>query len=416
MRRPTAIATKTKKGWYKKYRGGSRYIAPPNTPIEQVNDLWPGVKKRWDAILDAQAAGEAAAADPRAMSFRDVLSDFLAAMERRVQTGKPKPLAPRTFHNYEVDLNDFGSVVGGGTPFADVGPPHFARYAAHIADGAPATYDSKVARVATLFNWAVENEYIDRVRFGSEFSRPGKRRIRDRRIERAKSFTPAEVAKLYLAAGPTLRVMILLGVVAALNNSEVANLGRECVDPETGTLDFRRRKTGRLRRVIPLPEPVAEELRAYDRPEPAERAHAELFFLTEDGNPYVRMLPGGQANTITVLFRRAAEAAGVKTLENGKADGRGFAGLRTTFSNLAPPGYRDEVEVLMGHAHGTILNDHYLETLQTTRLQFVTSHIWQQIADAISTERRGGAGGPADAGASSPGATAAPPGGTPLPA
>src|SRR5207245_203788 len=67
------------------------------------------------------------------------------------------------------------------------------------------------------------------------------------------------------------------------------------------------------------------------------------------------------------------------TTWGGGGDGRGFRGIRTTFANSIPPGYRDEQEIIMGHSHGTTLLDDYLEEVGTKRLKEVVDHVWKRV-------------------------------------
>lgn len=368
------------RGLYRWYKGKTRWVCPYTEDVEAVENAWTAVRKQIDAGENAR---------PACLStLRELISSFVTAAERRVLTGKPKPLSPRMLHNYVVDLNQFGKIVGGGVKVADIGPPHFASYVAKIAHMKSSGFDSKIAHVMSMFQFAVRNEYIDRVRYGDAFSRPGKQAIRDERIVKTFSYTVAEVAKLLNASTGTMRVMLYLGMAGALNNSEIAWLERSCVDLDAGTVDFRRRKSGRVRRVIPLPVEVVELLRGYQRPDPLEPVHDDLFFLTTAGKPYVRMTENAQANTISVLFRDLAIACGLKSKVKGSSDGRGFKGLRTTWTNLAPPGYREEVEIITGHARGTMLLDHYLESVGLDRLRHVSAYVWNQISTSLLDESR----------------------------
>ena len=76
-----------------------------------------------------------------------------------------------------------------------------------------------------------------------------------------------------------------------------------------------------------------------------------------------------------------------------KGDGRGYRSLRTTFANFAPPGYRDEVELVMGHAKGTVLQDNYLEDAALDRVAELVQAVWSraftkpQPQGQVSTKR-----------------------------
>lgn len=365
--------TSHRDGYVKWYKGKTRFIAGKSTPIDQLDDVWGALKKLIDAG-DAPARRR-----PGGLNLRELSAAFFAHLDHRRATGRPKPISTRMVHNYKVDVNAFGAAVGGATLIAEIDPDHFAAFAATIAGQKASGYASKVSHVRALFNWAVKMEYLDRARFGPGFVVPSKQQIRDERIVKPKSFDAADVAKLIDGAGQALKSIILLGAVAAMTPGEIATLERGCVDLAAGVIDFRRRKTGRVRRVIPLPPDVAAELRRYVRPaEPLDPVDADLFFLTERGRPYARTRDCGPVNSISILFGRLADDVGV-TAHGG---GKGFTGLRTTFVNLAPPGTREEVELITGHALGTVLLDHYLERVGLAGLKRVTYHVWETIKTA----------------------------------
>lgn len=374
-------------GWVRWYKGQMRFVCSKNTPLTEVEDKWIEKKTAVDA---AQRKVDGTIV----VTYRQALSEFLTQCDLRVRTGKPKPMAARTLFNYEEALNAFGLFVGGGVPLNQIGPQQFSDYAAKVAHLKASGFDSVVCRVGSLFRWAVKMEYIDKYRPGPVFQRPGKQAIRDERISRVRSFTPDEIAKLWVTANNTMRCFIGLGVCAAFINSDVSHLPRICVDLTTGIVDFRRRKTGKVRRVCPLPADVLAEMKRYIRPDPREKRFAELFFLTVNGRPYsmTRKEDGKPTNTLSRIFANLLEDTGVSTV----GDGRNFAGLRTTFYNLAPKsGYEIERMIIMGRAKGTIDLDHYLEDVGLDRLTHVVTHVWNQIStslkDADQSAKKGSA-------------------------
>lgn len=368
--------TRSGNSYLRWYKGKTRYVAPASTPVDDLSDIWVKVKRGID-----HDEGQTLRRTRGGMTLRELMSEFFTAMEARVKTGKPRPLAPRTYQNYVAELNAFGAVVDPNLPIADIGPELFNAFAETIKDHRAATYDSTIARIRVCFQWAVDMEYLERTRFGPAFSRPAREDIRDERVGRERAFAAAEVRAIIGTATGTIRLMILLGICGGLNNSEVATLTRQCVDLAAGVLDFRRRKEGRIRRVIPLPDEVVAELRAYTRPDPTLPEYADHFFLTE-GSGLTRKLPRGHPynrnhNVITQMFNRAQVAAGVR--KEGESDGRSFAGLRTTFVTLAPRGRTAEVEFIIGHKQGTILLDHYKESVDLHRLRRVVNYVWSQV-------------------------------------
>jgi hypothetical protein len=383
--------TPARDGWYRWYKGRTRYVCARSVPIAKIPDAWA-------AKLATIEEAEPVVALLQTHTYRTVLSEFLTECDARVQRRLRPYMEERTYENYQRELNAFGAFRFRGVaiadhPIDDIPPSAFTAYAARFGDWKASGFDSVVSRIGTLFNWAVEMEYLDRFRPGPRFQRPGKAAVRDDRIVLAKSFEPLEIAKLYWTGNQTMRCWIGLGAGAAFINTDVAHVPRPCIDLKSGLVDFRRRKTGKERRVIPLPQLVVDDLRAYQRPEPAEKRWADLFFLTQDGRPYFSC-----QSTVTRLFYELERDAMVK-----RVDGRNFTGLRTTFYNLAPRSMEYELErkIIMGRAKGTIDLDHYLEDLGVAKLKQVVDHVWLPISKSLQDEAARLASAAGDTGASS---------------
>jgi integrase len=376
-----ARCTPTRDGWVKWYKGQTRFIAPKSVALADVEDEWFRVKREVDGL-----AAEVVEPSRIDRTYRAAISDFLISKKLRIGAGN-KAIRERTYHNSAAALNAFGGFIVNGRKIADmnireIGPSQFQAYADQFVKWKSSGFDSVVSRVSEFFNWAVKMEYIDRFRAGT-FLRPGKEAIRSERIELAKSYTPDEVAQLYVAGNHTMRCFIALGVVAAFINSDIANVPRIAIDLETGVIDFRRLKKGKIRRVIPLPADVLNLLRDYERPEPTDEAWADLFFITTNGNPYSRpksrtgkWMP---SDSISRLFRELIVAAGVE-----RKRGRNFTGLRTTHYNRAIAGkWEMERKIVMGRAKGDIDSDHYLEDVGIERLKHYTAFIWNHFKPKI---------------------------------
>lgn len=368
-------------GWVRWYKGRTVFVCGKRTPLGDVEDAWIAKK----GVIDASERGEVIIAQA-IRTYRQVASDFLAAMEHRCDTGKPRPLSRRMLHNYGVEVNALGIFVFDGIKVADLEiaaanrPEVLSAYARKYGARKASGFDSIVTRVGALFNWAVEMEYIDRFRPGPGFQRPPKREVRDQRIELEKSFNAKEVAKLFVKANITQKCWIGLGVSAGFTNADVATVSRSVVDLKSGVIDFRRRKTGKIRRVIPLPADILAAMKEYARPDPIDDAHADLFFLTNKGTPYSTTRSNGPSCTLSRLFRKLMEAAKVKLVK-----GRSFTGLRTTLYNLTPKGgeYDLERKIIMGRAQGSVDLDSYLEDVGMDRLKHLVNHVWHQVSVEI---------------------------------
>jgi integrase len=235
---------------------------------------------------------------------------------------------------------------------------------------------------------------------GRTFVKPSAQALRDTRLSVQKSYTPEQLRALWSTADAELKAWLVLGLLGALDNADIAHLTHDVVDRERGVIDYRRRKVGRVRRVIPLPPEAWAILDAYQRPAPADPADKNRFFLTPTGKPLqrTRISARGQPHTIDYVamrWRRLLERVGLKPRTprrrpgqpatprrfkpRGEPAGQGFRALRTTFANLAPPGYRDEVEIIMGHSRGSVLVEHYVEQVGIERLAYVTASLWRLL-------------------------------------
>lgn len=384
------------------YKGGSRHVCGLRTPLEEVDDKWDAKRK----AVDAAANGEATPLplEPEApMLYREALAKFLPVQRGRIDA-KTRPIRERTYHNLKVELNKFGAFFHDGravadTPLKEIGPDHFTAYRMQFAQWEASGFDSVVSRVQQFFRWCVAMEYIDRFKMGPEFRRPAKQEIRDARMDLAKSYTAAELAKLYLAGNITERCWLALGVCGAFNNGDVGNLPRAkpILDLEKGVIDYRRRKTGKKRRVVPLPPDVVTLLKSYRRPDPAEPRWDDLFFITRHGMPYVRTRNRkggyGPSNAISSVWFDLEEKAGV--LHRKK---RGFSGVRTFVFNAWPRGERgggdweQERRIVMGRGLVGIDMDHYLEDVGLDRLRHCVNHNWGLVRaeiEKLNTSRPG---------------------------
>lgn len=378
-RRWPAGCTPGRGGWYRWYAGRTRFVASHKTPLAEVEDAWLELKRKLDSSSPADTPADG-------KLYREVLALFLAAQQTRIGASRNR-LAERTFHNYVDILNRFGNMIIRGRKVADlrirdIGPEVFGEFAGKFATWKASGFDSVVCRVGAMFNWAVQMEYLDRYRPGPQFQRPAKADLRDERIELAKSFTADEIAKLYSAAPIVMRCWIALGICAAFTPSDLAHFPVECL--AGNLIDFRRRKTGRVRRVIPLPADVLKLLAKYRRPDPAAAGWDGFYFLTRTGRPYAsaksKTGTWQPSSSICRLFADLLDTCDLATIK-----GRGFTGLRTSFFNMAPrSGFDLERAIIMGRARGTVDLDSYLEDVGVGRLSEVVEHVWNPVRLSIA--------------------------------
>lgn len=391
------------KGWAKWYKGQTRTIALKTLDRQAVRDAWDDQKKKIDAAL----AGQARLAGGKG-TLREVASEFYAYLDHRVTTGHPAPMSEYTREDYKRYVGDFGRTAGADRPLADYRQDDFTAFAKTLAGRAPSTLARAVANVQGFFQWAVDEGHLDELPpFGRYFVKPKMQESRDVRLAQEKSYATGEVPALWRAATHVERCWIALGLNGALDNADLANLPLPEVggvlDLDAALLDYRRRKRGKVRRVIPLRPLTVRLIRHYlkrHRAAPALPEYAGLLFLTESGLPLGRIKESearpGRANPIDAVagkWQRLMVRAGLRAKPTvtttgrgasrkrslkfaGDADRRGFRSLRTSFVNLAPPGYRDEVEIILGHSHGSVLLDNYLERFGLDRLRGLVDHIW----------------------------------------
>lgn len=378
-----AGCTATRAGWVRYYLGKTRFVCSRSIPLNEVEDKWIEVKQDIDKARNiVEIVVKHAIFD-----YRTAMDFFLESLKLRVGAAHKK-IEQRTYQNYVAELNRFGNFIcdGADLKIADmalnlIGEVELSEYAGSLRHWKASGFDSVVCRVGAFFDWCVGKKYITAWSPGPDFVRPAKQEIRDQRIDRTRSFTPKQVAKAFVAGNNTVKCWIALGICAAFINSDVAHVTRTVTDLKDGIIDFRRRKFGKVRRVIPLPPDVVDLLKAYVRPDPKDAGDEDLFFLSQYGLPFSRTIGCGPSCSISAIFGRLLDDHAIRE----KADGKNFAGLRTTFYNLAPRNTEYEVErkIIMGRAQGTIDLDSYLEDVGLDRLRHVVNHVWGQIKTEI---------------------------------
>jgi integrase len=206
------------------------------------------------------------------------------------------------------------------------------------------------------------------IRFGPGFKKPSAKVLR---LNRAKAgprmFERAEVLKLLEHATVNLRVMVLLGLNAALGNTDLALLPIKAVDLGGGWLDYPRSKTGIGRRIPLWPETVAAiKVALADRHPPKDEADAGLLLVGPRGESYIGQHRGYR---VTGEFNRVAKKAGM--------EGRTFYDLRRTFQTIAEGAHDlSAVQAVMGHApSNTDMSAIYRQRVDDGRLRAVVDHV-----------------------------------------
>jgi integrase len=186
---------------------------------------------------------------------------------------------------------------------------------------------------------------------------------------------------------------VLLGVNCGFGNSDVANLPQSALDLDTGWVSYPRVKTEIPRRIPLWPETVAALSEAIAaRPAPADATAGRLVFLTQRGNPWVRVQEkkrrieepaddAAQEKLRPAVPLDALAQAFAKLLRKLEINGRkrlGFYVLRHCFETYA--GERKDqvaVDAIMGHADASMAAN-YRHRISDERLRAVVGivHDW----------------------------------------
>lgn len=370
--------------WAKKVRGETRYFGRCDEDPKGKRAL-----RKWLDEKEDLLAGR----DPRSKSggieVGELCNAFLNAKLDALKSGE---IAAVTFQDYRGTTDRIVEAFGSRRIVGDLAVSDFAALRRSMSRTlGPVALGNAVQRVRGVFKFAFDNRMIPApMAFGSEFKPPSKKVRRKQRNERApRLFDAKQLKALIDGAGLTLKAMILLGVNAALGNSDVAHLPIKSLDLDGGWLNFPRPKTGIKRRVPLWPETV-EALRNVlaKRPRAKDPADADIVFITKYGHRWDKLgrftgeivaaeqepaegerkksktIAGNKA--ISKEFKKVAAAAGIA---------RTFYDLRHTFRTIAG-GAKDveAIRAIMGHVNEHVESD-YIELIDDARLNAVTDHV-----------------------------------------
>lgn len=319
---------------------------------------------RWNAEKDDLLAGRKPATAPvsdAGLTIKQLCNKFLNSKRRQLESGE---LDGKTFAGYEAICEKIigrdkadgkDKVVGilqGDQLVVDLKPIDFEHLRSKLAKGvndkvlSPVTVGNFVNRARVLFNYAFDNDLIDRpVKYGKAFSKPKKSVLRKEKSKRHKRlFSAVEVKTIIDAASPAMKAMIYLGVNAGLGNQDCAKLERSQLDLEGGWLDYPRPKTGIDRRCRLWPETVAAIKAALAvRPKAKDAAHENHVFITRTGQTWGPKTDKGDSPISNEMAKL------LKTL-GLQRQGVNFYALRHTFQTIAEKSLdKDAVRYVMGH-------------------------------------------------------------------
>ncbi len=325
-------------------------------------------------------AGRRPVEESEGLTLHELMGQFL---DRKIELRDNGELAPLTVAEYGNSCKRMKKVFGPNRLVSDLRPDDFAKLRANMArTWGPVRLAVEIQRAKVPFNWAYKESKIqDRVNFGTEaFAKPSKKTLRAHKAAQGpRMFEAEEIRRMLDAAGQPLRSMILLGINAALSNSDVGNLPIKALDLAGGWLSFARVKTG-IGRKIPLWRETVDSLRDWlaMRPEPANADHAELVFITREGRPW-----------ITTVNDRALSHQMRRLLDRLDINGhRSYYHLRHGLQTIG-----DEcldfvaVRSIMGHADKNI-SDEYRERISDDRLRRVADHVRAWLFPNAAKQRK----------------------------
>jgi integrase len=278
-------------------------------------------------------------------------------------------LSPRTWHDYKDTVDQVVNAFGKRRLLSDIDVEDFTE----LRKGLAAKYgfhrlSKHIQYTRSLFKHAYEAGLLDRpVRFGPGFKRPSKKTMRIERVkEGPRVFMAEEIRRMIAAAGPQLKAMILLGINCGFGNADCGTLPQSALDLDKGWVTFPRPKTGIERRCSLWPETVEAIKEALaQRPEPKEKAHAGLVFITKYGQCWSKKT---STNPISTEIGKLLKSLGI----NGH---RNFYTLRHTFRTVADEA-KDQpaADHIMGH-EVPHMSSVYRERISDERLRAVAGHV-----------------------------------------
>jgi integrase len=265
---------------------------------------------------------------------------YLDHQESRVTVGDVKP---RHVSDQVSLLRAFVRFAGAQRLVSDITTLDLQNYRTKLvrAGNSANTVNNRIAAVKAMYNWALDNELIDR----SPRLRALKK-VTPQKAERP-TFTASQIWRLLEHAGVQMRGMIWLGLNCGFGCTDCAELRWKNLDLVNARVTFPRGKTG-IGRNLPLWPETVQALQVVPN-------CGELVFYTHSGNPWVRTISSRQEDgttkytkddAVTKEFAKLVKKAGIEAPK-----GVGFYSLRRTAATMAAnSGDPFAVQKLLGHA------------------------------------------------------------------
>lgn len=357
-------------GWAKSYRGKTVVVSGKRlSPAE--------VARRFQERCELIDRGKPPVM-PRgpSVTLRQLAGAFFADLERRARI---QDISARHAENVISECRRFGRFIGGDKPIRNIGPAEFAAYHQRFisAKSSPYTAENIVRRIGQMFKWAVANDMLERVTFGTIWRPPPAKKRMAHRLRKEKTFAPEVIGQIYRVAPPMFRRWIELAICGGFTNSDLAGMTWSLFDGDV--IDYRRRKSGEVRRVIPIPGEVLQRLKAFrNEAEPASADYADHVFLDHTGKPFDTV---GRRSQSATEFARVMKAAGCHV------KGRAFTGLRTTCFNellYAPAIVRGLIIGRVPEGMSPLDWESYVERVDVEPVRAAVDAIWQKFRNLLS--------------------------------
>jgi len=285
---------------------------------------WKAALKRydreWPYLVEGRTPPVETGDDDGACTFRTLCNAFLKSKRLKMQAGD---LTERSYRDYYRTCARLIDHFGATRRVDDLLPADFESLREKMAKNlSVVSLLNEITRCRVVLKYASDQRLISLpVHFGQSFDRPSRKTLRKVRNEAgAKVFTRDELLTILnaldgepvaipgvptpvtLLPNPTLRAMVLLGLNAALGNSDCANLHESHLDLSAGWLNYPRPKTEVPRRVPLWPESVAA-LRVVlkSRQKPRDASDGGIVFLTRTRRRFVRMTSADKPENVLPL-------------------------------------------------------------------------------------------------------------------
>ncbi len=333
--------------WSKRIDGKLIYfgrVSEPQLALERYENLCAGRGKFTHAELAAVTAKDGIVIETAA-------NEFLTDKLHRVESGE---LSRRSLNDLTSTCERIIRVLGAETVVAKLTADDLSKLRRDISKtrGLVAT-TTELRRCKTFFLWLYNHDRISvPLKIKAPLAAPSKAVLRKERNSKPKKlFAASEVRKLLQVASVPMRGMILLGINAALGNTDCALMTEHAIDFDSRWLVYPRSKTGAKRKALLWPETIAAVKDAIaKRPKVRSDDATGLVFVTRFGVPFVRLRPNG--TYIDCVSNEFADLLKVTEIKQpGERSGLGFYALRHSFETIAGATLDQAgVDTIMGHA------------------------------------------------------------------